>query len=355
MKKYLIYFLLFCLVLVRFFTTKPPYKDGDLIKITSRILSAPTIYSDYQSIKIQGLKVYLPKNVGVDYGDIVTLQGIVDQDKLTKPQLLKTEVSKNILFVLRRKIIDFYNVSLPQPHSSLLAGIVLGAKSSLPSDFYQNLKNTGTSHVVVASGMNVTFCAIFILGVLLLFFPRRKAVVLSIIAIWLYIFLSCFDAPVVRAGIMASVVLIAQILGKVISTFRALVLSALVMLSINPAWISDLGFILSFVSTLCLVLFEKKLALKFKFMPKIIREDFSTSLAAQIGVAPILFVSFGQFNSVSPIINALVLFVVAPIMIIGAVGGILGLFVPVLGRLVLFLAYPLTWWFINVVNLAAKL
>jgi hypothetical protein len=86
-------------------------------------------------------------------------------------------------------------------------------------------------------------------------------------------------------------------------------------------------------------------------VPGIFREGFSTSLAAQIGVAPILFVTFGQFNLLSPIINALVLWTIPPITIIGGIGGIIGLMIPFFGKLILLLSYPLTSWFIWIVEL----
>jgi len=99
------------------------------------------------------------------------------------------------------------------------------------------------------------------------------------------------------------------------------------------------------------MLFERKIAHLVRFVPGIFREGFSTSLAAQIGVAPILFVTFGQFNLLSPIINALVLWTIPPITIIGGIGGIIGLMMPFFGKLILLLSYPLTSWFIWIVEL----
>jgi competence protein ComEC len=116
---------------------------------------------------------------------------------------------------------------------------------------------------------------------------------------------------------MGSVTFVAQALGRLQAASRALFLSAALMLIIKPDWITDLGFILSFVATASLMLFERKIASLIRFVPGIFREGLSTSLAAQIGVAPILFATFGQFSLLSPIINALVLWTIAPITIIG--------------------------------------
>ncbi|MEK7112411.1 MAG: ComEC/Rec2 family competence protein, partial [Patescibacteria group bacterium] len=85
-----------------------------------------------------------------------------------------------------------------------------------------------------------------------------------------------------------------------------------------------------------------------------LREGLASSLAAQIGVSPILFVTFGQFNLLSPVANALVLWTVPLIMAISGVAGLLSLIIPGLARLVLYLAYPLTSWFIFINSLFSK-
>ena len=123
------------------------------------------------------------------------------------------------------------------------------------------------------------------------------------------------------------------------------------MLLINPFWIKDLGFILSFVATASLILFEFRIRKMINFLPNIVKESLSTTLAAQIGVGPILFVTFGQFNLLSPFINALILWTIPYLMIFGAVGGIVGLFIPFIGRLILYLNYPLSWFFIKIIEM----
>jgi competence protein ComEC len=128
-------------------------------------------------------------------------------------------------------------------------------------------------------------------------------------------------------------------------------MTAGIMLAIQPDWIIDVGFALSFTSTAFIMLFEKRIAKALKFVPEVLKEGLSISLAAQIGVAPILFVTFGQFNIWSPLINALVLWVVPYIMILGSIGGVVGLVFPFLGKMILWLSYPLSWWFCKVVQI----
>lgn len=349
--KYLIWPLLFLLIVVRYFTTRPVYKNGDTVRITATIYSDPISYPTSQGLKIAGLKVYLPAFPQISYGDRVVVEGIINDEKLTNPKLISVKENQGFGSGIRREIIAFYQKVLPQPMSGLVAGITLGSKGTLTPGFWNRVKLTGVAHVVVASGTNVTFVVSFLMGVLTFFLPRRKAIFFVILGIILYLFVSGFDAPLVRAAIMAFLAFLAVETGRLVNAWRILFLTAGVMLVIQPDWFTDVGFALSFVSTASLLLFERRIRGKLFFIPEVLKEGLSTSLAAQIGVAPILFVTFGQFNIWSPLINALVLWTIPYIMILASIGGMVGLVFPTLGKLVLWLSYPLNWWFVEIVQL----
>ena len=344
---------LIILIFLRFNLSKPIYKNGDFVKITSKVYSEPIVYDRQQYIKLQGLNFYLPKYPSVTYGDNIVVTGQVSQDKLVNPKLVEIKNDKNGLYSFRQKLINFYKSSLPEPYASLVAGTVIGSKN-MPESFWNRLKATGTAHVVVASGTNVTMTASFLIGLLTIFLKRRQAIWLTLIGIFGYVVISGFDAPIIRAGIMGSILLIGQEKGRIANAWRIAFYAAGAMLLIKPLWITDLGFILSFVATISLMLLQKKIDNRLKIIPAFLREGLSTSLAAQVGVAPIIFVTFGQFNVLSPIINALVLWTIPYIMVIGAIGGIIGLIVPVLGRLIMFALYPLIYWFVQIINLSSN-
>ncbi len=327
------------------------FKNGDIIRISSKVYSEPIRYETAQYLKLEGLKIYLPLYPEISYGDRIVVEGKVNQDKLEKPKLIKVSESDGYIYKFRKKLLNFYNTSLPTPHSALIAGMVIGSKSGIPNDFWEALKKSGTAHVVVASGMNIALIAGFLLSFFTLFFKRGKALLLTLIGIWMYAVLSGFDAPIVRAALMGSIGFSAQEFGRISQTIRTLVITGLIMILVKPEWAIDVGFLLSFFATLSIVLFQKKILKFLKSVPSIVREDFATTLAAQIGVAPILYFAFGQLNIFSPIINIIILWTVPPITIIGMLGGVAGLAVPTLGRLILFLVYPLTSWFISTVTL----
>ena len=345
------FLVLIFIIFLRFYVTRPIFKNGDFIRITSKVYGEPIVYDRQQYIKIQGLKLYLPKYPEISYGDVIVVTGTVNGDKLTNPKLIELMTnSKGLLLEFRSKLISFYKASLPEPFSSLVAGVVIGSKN-MPESFWEKLKQTGTAHIVVASGTNVTMTISFLIGLLTTFLKRKTAIWITLLGILGYVIISGFDAPIIRAGIMGSILLLGQEKGRIVNSWRLLIYSAVIMLLVKPTWLTDLGFILSFVATISLMLMQKKIDDRLKIIPAFFREGLSTSIAAQIGVAPIIYMTFGQFNILSPIINALILWTIPYIMIMGALGGVIGLIVPVLGRMILFVSFPFLSWFINILEI----
>ncbi len=358
LKVYFFWLLLVTFVLVRlyfYFKFKPSFPDGTKIRISGRLSSEPMRYSENQVVNLGGFKVFLPLYPEIYYGDNLVVEGIVKDQELRNSKVIRIEESKLSLFSLREKLISTYQSSLPSPHSSLIAGMVLGSKSEIPQDFWEALRNTGTAHVIVASGMNVSLVAKFLILVLVLFLPRKKAIPFALFGIFTYCLLVGLEAPIIRAFIMGSLTFIAQEVGRLVNSGRILIFSALIMLLIWPSMVFDLGFYLSFAATSSILVLESRFRRYLGFLPAFIREDFSTTFAAQVGVTPILFWSFGRFNLLSPLINTAVLWTVVPITLLGMVGGMLGLISETLGKLVLWLLYPLTRWFIGIVSVMSKL
>ena len=210
--------------------------------------------------------------------------------------------------LIRHKLEVNFGRLLPVNEAGLLSGIVLGSKKALSADLYQALKQTGTLHIVVASGMNVVMLAGFLMGVLALFFKRKIALIPLVVLIWFYALITGFDPPIVRASIMASLTYLAQELGRPALTPRILFLTALLMLMINPTLISNISFQLSFASTAGLIFIQPIIK---KSKNRIFQnESFSTTFAAQIATLPIVILNFGQYNFLSPLVNFLVLWTV---------------------------------------------
>lgn len=346
---------LFSLIIIRYYLLLPKLNNNDRIKITAKVTTEPIRYKTSQYLKIKGLKIYLPKYPEIFYGDYLVVEGRYNKQKnsVENPKLIEHKINEGLLYQFRQLLVSFYKKALPEPHSSLIAGVTIGSKSEIPEDFWEKMKKSGTVHIMVASGFNLTLVAGFLVSFLILFMSRKNAVMAALIGIWIYALISGFDAPVIRAAIMSSCAFLAVGLGRVNFAWRSLFVSVIAMLLIWPLWLTDLGFILSFSATSSLMLFGEivKKAVSILKVPSGIGEGLYTSLAAQILVAPILFVTFGYLSIWSPLINAAILWTIPIITSLGIIAGLAGVVCFELGKIILFCIYPLTSYIVWIISI----
>src|SRR3989344_4427309 len=227
---------------------------------------------------------------------------------------------------LREAIANVIKISLPEPQASLLLGILIGIKSSFPPSFYEALRVTGTLHIVVVSGYNISVL-INTLGRLLIFLPLKIRFGVTLIFLLFFVLLVGPEPPVVRAAIMGAIGLLGTILGRQKDAFRILVLSGAAMVVFNPAWITELSFQLSFLATLGLILIFPILDRITPDKGGFLRDDFLTTLSAQITVWPLIAFSFVQASLLSPLANVLVLWTIPIITYLGLVATTLALII----------------------------
>ncbi|OGV91981.1 hypothetical protein A3A66_04635 [Microgenomates group bacterium RIFCSPLOWO2_01_FULL_46_13] len=278
------------------------------------------------------------------------------------------------IYLFSKHLTGIIKATLPEPHASLLAGIILGTKEKFPQDFYDQLITTGTLHIIAASGFNVTVVAKAVISLFTQFVRRRLATVLSILAILIYTVMAGMSEPVVRAAIMGSVSFLAQAFGRQYLAGWALFLSASVMALVNPSLLTNVSFQLSVAATAGIIWFEPQLSrlldrwLKIKTRSSMqsapsrvvawamgiktqISTDLSTTLAATFAIIPITLIQFESISLISPLVNAMVLWLIPPLMFLGAVLAAAGLIWLPLAKLVALLTWPLLELFVQVINL----
>lgn len=310
---------------------------------------------------INGYSVSLGKQP-VRIGDMVQIKGILkcydsfrcSRGEIKKPQVVKVwrDNLSDIFWSANqiRSVIEqvyFHNLNWNQ--ANLLSGIVLGSVDVDPS-FRKKLVTTGLTHVVAASGMNVTMLAGLVAAVLL-FMPINKRLValVSIFVFSGYALMAGLAPSIVRASLMASVVVIAPLVGRKINAFLLLVQVGCLMLWVSPRLVSDYGFLLSFssmVGQITLVSLNLKLPKPLAFFGEILLQ---TLFAIGFSM-PIILIGFSNFSLISMVSNVLVLWTVEPLMIVGIVAGIVGNGIPELARVVLIPAGVLLNYFLWVVK-----
>lgn len=229
---------------------------------------------------------------------------------------------------------------LPEPHAGLSEGLLLGVKRALGEELERDFRTTGIIHIVVLSGYNVMLVVAFVTYLLGVLMPQRYALPFGLAAIACFALLVGLSATVVRASIMAALVLIARWQHRTYLVIRALVLAGVAMLALNPYLLAfDTGFQLSFLATLGLILVAPHIEARFRktWYTIGIRGFFAATLATQFFVMPVLLYQIGEFSVVAVIVNVLVLPMVPVAMLLTFLTGVIGLVSASLGG---FLAIP---------------
>lgn len=377
-----------------FYQNQPQFKAGQDLEFETTLLSDPKVTSRSQqfsanpngsdriwvtilrfpefhygqTLRVSGsIQMQTQEEISRQKGQLPTKEKPVMTMFFPKVELVKKE--KNLLLVpiepglaltsfIRQRVTSLFEQTLPANSSALLLGIVFGIREGMEKSFSDNLRTTGVVHVVAASGMNVTMVGGFLAGVFKIFLRRQLALFLTLFGLMFYALLTGFDPPIVRATIMGSLVLFAQILGRQSLALFGLFLAGYSMLMLSPRLLFDVGFQLSLLSTLGLLLGKPLLDQKLtsKSMPGfLISEDVKTTISAQVATLPILLANFNTYSLWSVLVNGLVLWTVPVLMVGGGVGALVGIVIEPLGKALLYFTLPFLLFFESVVGIFSNL
>lgn len=233
------------------------------------------------------------------------------------------------IFDLKHRFMDRIELLLPEPAAGLGEGLLLGVKKALGEELETVFRETGIIHIVVLSGYNIMIVVYFILFVLGSVFGRRWSTIFGVAGIAVFAIMVGLGASVVRASIMAALLLLLNLTGHIYLILRGLLLAGVVMLLINPYSLAfDVGFQLSFLATLGLIFVAPHLDERLQNIPNrwlSAREFLVATLATQIFVLPLLLYQTGEFSVVAVIVNVLVLPMVPIAMLLTFLTGLVGL------------------------------
>jgi len=316
----------------------PEYRYGDRIKFTA-LLEMPQNFDSF------------------DYKNYLAKDGVYSMARYPKTELV-SENGGNPIFAgllwIKHELKKGISQSLPSPQNSLLTAILLGDQSGLAScsakelqadpdcvKLKEELNISGLRHLAAVSGTHITIMAGIIAPFLVwLGWWRQKALWATMIFIWAFIAMIGLPASAVRAGIMGSLMIIAQIIGRPADIDRAVAIAAAFMVMQNPLLLRfDVGFQLSFLAVLGMCYFARPIEKRLVFVPgkpEFLRQALSITLAAQIFTLPILIFNFGYVSLYAPITNLLVEPVVPFITIYGFILAIAGAISSALGWVLFF-------------------
>ena len=333
----------------------PTYEYGDVLLMTGKLETPPQL-DDF------------------DYKDYLANQGIYSTMLYPKIEILeKGKGFKPLVWVysLRNRLSQTLAEVLPEPQASLAQGIILGKRGTIPSPLRDDFTRTGTAHLLAISGLHLSIVAGILLSLGIWLFGRRRYTYLwlALGVIWLYALLTGMHPPVVRAAIMVSLFLTAELLGRQRSAITALAFAAAVMVGISPQILWTAAFQMSFLAMAGLIfIFPPLQAIGRRAVNATLGEDgpavrianiatdsFSVTLGAVIAVWPLIAYYFGIVSFVGPLATFLALPALPGIIIIGALAGGLGLIALPIAYLVGWLAWLFLSYMLLVVNAFAAL
>ncbi|MBI3040916.1 MAG: DNA internalization-related competence protein ComEC/Rec2, partial [Chloroflexi bacterium] len=270
------------------------------------------------------------------------------------------------VYSLRNRLSQALVEVLPEPQAALAQGIILGIRGNIPAPVEASFIRSGTAHLLAISGLHLSIVAGILLSLGIWLFGRKGYVYiwLALGAIWLYALLTTMQPPVLRAAIMVSLFLAAELLGRQRSAIIALALAAAIMVGLNPRILWDAAFQMSFMAMAGLIfIFPPLQSLGRKAVRATLGEDgaavsaanfvsdsFSVSLGAILAVWPLIAHYFGIVTPLAPLANFFALPALAGIIITVALAGGLGLVALPVAQIVAWLA----WLFLSYLLLVVK-
>ena len=319
----------------------PAYRYGDRVRAVGT-LRLPPVFDDF------------------DYRRYLARQGIYATLRAERVVPLSRGHGRpfwRALYAVRRQAAYILDVTLPPPYAALAQGILLGIESGIPRSLYRDFNATGTSHIIVISGFNIAIVTGLILALLAPLLGRRRAALVAIVGVALYVLFVGADAAVLRAGIMGGVYASSLIVRRRPHVLNTLFFAGMVMLALSPLTLWDVGFQLSFLATLGLILIAPLLQRPVRRVlvtvvppqwygpvARLIDEAVVITLAAQLATTPLIIAVFGRTSLVAPVSNLLILPVQPLIMVGAALGTVAGWVWLPLGKALALVAWvPLAW------------
>ncbi|GHO43184.1 ComEC/Rec2 family competence protein [Ktedonospora formicarum] len=266
------------------------------------------------------------------------------------------------LFRLRVTLSENIARILPQPEAAVLIAIFLSMRTPSLSPLSPAFDATGTAHLIAASGFKVTLLAgLLSRGLSKLYrqprmlLPAQKrrdwrlwlGTLLVLGCIGSYTALSGASPAAMRAGIMGALLYITPRLGRRYNVYTALAGTALFMSMHDPLTLWDVGFQLSFVGTLGILLFTPTLQRLLHFLAPLpggtyIAEMLAVTLAAQGATLPIVAITFHNVSLIAPLANLLTVPLLGGVLVLGLLVSILGPLHPLFAQGCILIAWPIT-------------
>ncbi len=320
---------------------------------SERIIIENVSYDGVQSGKLNGkISLFVYGATDFDLGDKLEFSTEVYLSDLTNANgFNSTNVTENIKYSgsvdaldlnkigneqtvfqsVHKFIRDSLKTGLSEKPFTIAYALLLGNTDYMQEDLLSNFRSLGVAHIFAVSGLHIGFFATFLAWIFSKIKINRfvKLIITSII-LFFYAGVCGFTASSVRAAIMATVLLSAEVVGKKYDRLSSVAFAAIIVLAYAPTELFRVGFQLSFVVVLGIIISSRTFQKLFKFTGKKISELLGGVLSAQLFSIPICILTFGEISIISIVANLLILPVIGVfyifLFLLTIIGGTFGIF-----------------------------
>jgi competence protein ComEC len=289
------------------------YTLDDILLVSSEIKLLPKPLNPYQ----------------FDYSKYLKTLGVYGQIRISNLEIYKkfngNKTLRGRAEQIRNHLLDKLDkTSLDLDERAILQALVLGQKKDISKELYSDYVDAGAVHILAVSGLHVGilfFIFSFILKPIKLI-PHGNLLhsIVLVICLWSFAFITGLSPSVSRAVTMFSFFAFANSINRETNSINTLFLSFLVLLLINPQWLFQVGFQLSYLAVLSILIVQPKLRKYYRpkfYIDRLFWDIVTVSFAAQMGILPLSLYYFHQFPGLFFITNLGVLPVLGVLLGIG--------------------------------------
>ncbi len=252
-------------------------------------------------------------------------------------EIVENESKPIIYYILsyRHRLFDAVADLLPTDIGGFIIGITIGEKELLSDELLNRFNITGTSHIIVVSGMHIAVLSGFLYYVLKRILNFRIASVISIVFVVLFMAFTGFTPSVIRAGAMMIFSFAARMFNEKPDSLNTLGMSAILLTAVQPFSVYNVGTVFSYASVLGILLMNEHILPRFKkYVEKINSQRLRkftvktvsiilVSLSAQVFTFPVSVIYNIEFSFISVLANFLISTLCDIVMVAGCIGVVL--------------------------------
>ena len=249
-------------------------------------------------IKVEGKLDYPKKNINFN---LFNYKNYLLSEKiyfvLTANKITYIKDTYNIFFKAKNLLINYINNFKTKDY---LYTFILGNTSLLEQDTKESFQNNGISHLFAVSGMHITLISTLLMYLLKKITKNHDiSYIITIFILLFYTFITNFSSSILRAFLLFLLIYINKKFKFNLKTIEIIMLILLILLMYNPFYIYSIGFKFTFIISIILILFSKKINNFKNYFSKLLM----TSLISFFISLPIVINNFFEINLISPLLN----------------------------------------------------